>query len=143
MFVSLWLAGQPAAAAPNPAPTLVTLEEARQLVRAIPDVAAQLHGTSGLTLDPPPATPECAFFMFRAWHDTGPDHGSNLVGWYTVNKRTADVWDGNGQSTLVTDPHVAKLQKTIRGRHNIDDAVIKKYRDLSSWLPPCTEDQSK
>ena len=140
MLVSVWLTGQPAAAAPHPASTLVTLEEAKQLVRAIPNVAAEMHGSSGLALDPPPASAECGFFMFRAWHDTGPEHASTLVGWYTVNKRTADVWDGNGESKLIDEPHVAKLQTTIRARHKIDDAVIAKYRHLSWWLPPCTAD---
>lgn len=56
--------------------------------------------------------------------------GSVTVGYFSVNKWTADVEDDDEYS-VVTSKEIAGVQKIIREEHHIDQATIEKYRRLN------------
>lgn len=60
---------------------------------------------------------------------TGPTEGSSTVGYYAVNKHTADVLELLGEyPQIVTSEELDGVQRIMRRAHCIDAATIKEYR---------------
>ncbi len=60
---------------------------------------------------------------------TGPTEGSPTLGYYAVNKHTADVLDLVGQHPqIVTSEELDGVQRIMRRAHCIDAPTIKGYR---------------
>ena len=119
-------------ASENPTSTEITLGEAKALVATVKSVANEFHSQRdhGLSLDPPAATASCPYFLFRAWVDY-PGSASNLLGWYRVDKRNADVWeDPPYDERPIDEPPLAAEQARLRQKHHIGDALVK-HRAIS------------
>lgn len=48
------------------------------------------------------------------------------VGYYAINKHTAEVWDMDEDRQL-SGKHLLDVQKLVRESHYIDEVTIKKY----------------
>jgi len=102
--------------------------EARALVAMIPAVhQARIEGFEiiyGLVDDSANYTSD--YYVYRIVVRT--DAPSGLIGFYAVNKWTADVW--NAVLTVwECSPELEKVQAAMRSLHGINDEVIAAYRD--------------
>jgi hypothetical protein len=125
-------------ASENLTSTEITLGEAKALVATVKSVAHEFHSKRehGLSLDPP-VSERCPYFLFRAWVEY-PGSASNLLGWYRVNKRNADVWeDPPYDEQPIDEPALAGEQAWLRQKHHIGEALVKQSRKLESWGPDC------
>ncbi len=66
---------------------------------------------------------------FYFWvYDTQPNpNGSATIGYYAVNKYTADVWDVSVDERQLASPVLDGVQRILRRAHNIDDATLAEY----------------
>jgi hypothetical protein len=60
-------------------------------------------------------------------------NGSVTVGYFSVNKHTADIVDNLGE--LVTSLELAGVQRILREGHHIDTATIQRYRSRNPHAP--------
>ncbi len=67
------------------------------------------------------------YFVFWVVNARRVSNGSVTVGYFAVNKHTADVWDSDLKE-LVTSPEIKGVQKILRRAHRIDDHAIEEYR---------------
>lgn len=62
-------------------------------------------------------------------------HGSNTIGYYAVNKHTADVWSMD-EDKFVSATELDGVQALVRKAHAITKAVIQKYHHLRPDVQP-------
>lgn len=139
IVVAVCAALTPGESKATPAATEITSEEAETLVRSVKVVAHEFRTkyNHGLAPDPPVATNQCPYYLFRAWVDW-PDSASTLVGWYRVNKRNADVWaDPPFDEQPVVEPALAEAQARLRLKHHISEDMVRRLRSLPSWGDDC------
>jgi hypothetical protein len=53
--------------------------------------------------------------------------GSVTIGYYAVNKHTAEVWDTD-EKKQISSKLVLGIQRILRESHHIDEAAMEKYR---------------
>ena len=55
--------------------------------------------------------------------------GSVTIGYFSVNKHTADVWD-NGKEKVVDADDLEGVEKILRRAHQIDEETLHKFSSL-------------
>ncbi len=120
-----------------PEPSLITLHEAEILIYLIPeahelrkqgmDVGWELETGSGMNQED--------FYIFSVANvKRRRVHGSAGVGFFAVNKHTADVWDAVA-GELVTSSELEGVQRILRKAHLVDSATISKYSGRRPFVP--------
>ena len=71
-------------------------------------------------------------FVFYVYNATRPSGGSVTIGYFAVDKHTADIWEDDVPPKLVASREIEAVQKILRRAHHIDDAFLKKYRPRGS-----------
>lgn len=72
------------------------------------------------------------YYIFWVYNDERPSHGSVTIGYFAVNKHTAQVWD-TVEDKQLSGKLLLGVQKMIREWHHIDEATIKKYNSSPFW----------
>jgi len=114
----------------------ITLYEAEVLIYLLPeahevrsqgmDVGWEQQQSPSLNLDD--------FFVFWVVNAKRKDvHGSVTIGFFSVNKHTADIWD-NDLGDFVATPELQGVQRILREAHHIDEAIMEKFRSRRPFL---------
>lgn len=112
--------------------TEITLEEAEILIYLLP--AAQTTRSQGMDigweLQTSSKLDQNDFYVFWVVNNKRQNvHGSNTIGYYGVNKHTADIWSMD-QGEFVSATELDGVQALVRRAHSITETVIQKYRHL-------------
>ena len=112
--------------------TQITLEEAEILIYLLP--AAQTTRSHGMDivweLQTSSKLDQNDFYVFWVVNNKRQNvYGSNTIGYYAINKHTADVWSMD-QSEFVSATELDGVQALVRKTHSITETVIQKYRHL-------------
>jgi len=67
------------------------------------------------------------YYYFWVYNAKRQSNGSVTIGYYAVNKHTADVWDTVEQKRISSRLMVG-VQRIIRESHHIDEDTMGKYR---------------
>jgi len=117
---------------------LIAKHEAEIIVYLLPAARevrskyAKEHVRAGWELQHDSGKSQQDYYSFRLFavgkHVTG---GSGLLGYYTVNGYTVDVWDESSEDKpqLVEDDELSGVQRILRQAHNIGPEEIAKYRN--------------
>ncbi|HTR66958.1 MAG TPA: hypothetical protein VMH85_14365 [Terriglobales bacterium] len=117
-------------------PELITVPEAEILIYFLPQAVELRHeGVEvGWELDRSPKFNQQDFFCFWVMDVTRKVEGSVTVGWFFVNRHTADVWD-DGLEKYVLSRDLEGIQKILRQAHRIDEETLRIYRMRSPNVP--------
>lgn len=110
-------------------PEPITYADAEILIYLLP-VAKQLRSSSmeiGWEEQTSSKLNQNDYYTFWVYNARRKSYGSVTVGYFAVNKHTADVWDADSE-TLVLTPEIKGVQKILRDAHHIASATIEKYR---------------
>lgn len=112
---------------------LLALHEAEILIYLLPDAQeVRKQGMEvGWELQTGPDFDQKDFFVFWVVNATRPHvHGSRTLGYYAVNRHTADVSDFSIEAVnqFVLSKELEGVRRILRKAHHIDDATITKYR---------------
>ena len=110
--------------------TILSLAEAKILVVASPvgqdlqkenmDIGFELQDSSQLN--------QADYYYFWVYNSKRANPaGSVTIGYYAVNKHTADLWDIDTRR-IISGKLLESIQRIIREAHGIDSAIIKHYR---------------
>jgi hypothetical protein len=70
------------------------------------------------------------FFTFWVFNSKRPNvEGSVTIGYFSVNKHSAEVWDDN-KETLVSTAELEGIQRILRQEHRIDESTVYKFSPL-------------
>lgn len=115
-------------------PTLITLPEAEILIYIMPDSkevrklgqdVTWLTDSQAVSMSVYDGTDYYIFWVTSS----GPSQGSNSVGYYAVNKHTADVLLlGAGYPRMVISKELEGVERLFRRASCIGPSTIKKYR---------------
>src|SRR5713101_5511696 len=111
-------------------PELISLTEAEILVYLLPAAhEVRRQGMDvGWEMETSPRLKREDFFTFWVVNAKRPHvDGSVTIGFFSVNKHTADIWD-HGLEEFVVSTELEGIQTILRKAHHIDEAAIKKYR---------------
>lgn len=111
-------------------PEPIALYEAEILVYIMPAAqGVRKQGWDvGWELQTSPDLNQEDYFVFWVVNSKRPNVvGSVTIGYYGVNKRTADVWDDNF-GKFVEGKELKGVQAILRRAHHIDEATIRQYR---------------
>jgi len=114
----------------------ITLYEAEVLIYLLPeahevrsqgmDVGWEQQQSPSLNLDD--------FFVFWVVNAKRKDvHGSVTIGFFSVNKHTADIWD-NDLGDFVVTPELQGVQRILREAHHIDEGTVQKFHSQRPFL---------
>jgi hypothetical protein len=111
------------------APSEISLTEAEILIYVLPQSQAVRKQRGGISweLEEGPARNTKDFFTFWVVGPLREGEASSTVGFFSVNKHTADVWNGV-TSKLISDDELSGIQKILRDGHHIDVQTIERYR---------------
>ena len=118
-------------------PQLIALYEAEILIYLLPEAhEVRRQGMEiGWELQANPAYNLEDFYVFWIVNAKRPRvHGSVTIGFFGVNKHTADVW-AEGIERFVVTPELVGVQGILRKSHHIDEATIEKYRSRRPGIP--------
>ena len=122
---------------PPTQPEHVALHEAEILVYLLPQ-AHDIRNEGmeiGWELQTSPKLNQEDFYNFWVFNAKRKHvHGSVTVGYFSVNKHTADIVDALGK--FVASPELEGVQRILREAHHIDDTTIKEYRSRSPYVLP-------
>jgi hypothetical protein len=96
-------------------PSEITLPEAKAL--AIHAAAAIAAPSTPLNAEVASLSPENAWSFRVLATQIGPGSSSNLIGWYSVDKRTAALTDPVLDGKLIAAPNVVAEQAALRASH--------------------------
>jgi len=117
-------------ALPTFKPESIALHEAEILIYIMP-AAQEVRKQGwdiGWELQTSPDLNQKNYFVFWVVNSKRPNvNGSVAIGYYSVNKNTADIWDDNFGS-FVKGAELEGVQAILRRAHHIDDATIEQYR---------------
>jgi hypothetical protein len=69
------------------------------------------------------------FYTYWVVNSKRPNvQGSVTIGYFSVNRHTAEVWDDNGKR--VDNSELAGIEKILRQAHHIDEATLRKFGSL-------------
>ena len=111
-----------------PSSTELSLSEAEILVYLLP-VAHKLREEQmdvGWELQRGSKWNEKDFYVFWVVNPKRVVEGSNTVGYFAVNKHTADIWDDWAEA-FVTSTEIEGVQRILRKAHCIDDRVLSEF----------------
>lgn len=74
------------------------------------------------------------YYVFWDQIDVPDGTGSDVAGYYAVNKHTGDVWDLISDRIALTT-EIEGVQRILRRAHGIDENTIEKYRSRSIDAP--------
>lgn len=102
---------------------IYVLPEARQIRNNGMDIGWELEtGTSQNTTD---------FYNFWVVNKERKDHiGSVTIGYFSVNKHTADVWNQISGKLISPEKDLQGIQKILREGHHIDVQTLTKFGNL-------------
>jgi hypothetical protein len=70
------------------------------------------------------------FYTFQVFNSKRADvHGSTTIGYFSVNKHTAEIWDDDNQKQVST-AELEGIQKILRQAHDIDASTVRKFGTL-------------
>jgi hypothetical protein len=129
-FASDWPRGQKTRSEQS-AQSEISLTEAEILIYVLPDSQAVRKQRGGISweLEEGPAQNTKDLFTFWVVGPLRQGEASSTVGFFSVNKHTADVWNVVA-SKLISDDELNGIQKLLRDGHRIDAQTIEKYRNL-------------
>ena len=136
LFLAIQLFAQTPALKANRSPSELSLSDARILVY-LTRAAKQVRKT-GLDVFMEQSTSEKLnqndYYVFQMLSTRECEACSLNVGYFAVNKHTADVRDFDADDYhLLTSPEMAGVQHILRDAHNITADVIKQYRNRPVW----------
>jgi hypothetical protein len=113
----------------------LTSDESRKLaVAAMPKT--EVRGT-GVTIELDREQTQCAIYHAYRLSIGGPPFMTVTVGWWSVDLRTAEVWDELNRKRVV-NPQIDAIQRSARRRLRVGPDEIS-----SSISNPCYERKSK
>jgi len=109
-------------------PTELNEYDAEILVYLLPtSVMTRANGRKvGWELQSNPELNQKDFFVFYVYDLSAPDSGSPTIGYFAINKHTADVWDMSAERSVESEDLLA-VQKILRRGHCVDETVLKTY----------------
>src|SRR5580704_17869111 len=70
------------------------------------------------------------FYTFHVFNSKRTNvQGSTTVGYFSVNKHTAEIWDDNNQRKVST-AELEGIQRILRQAHHIDASTVRKFGTL-------------
>jgi hypothetical protein len=115
----------------------VSREEAEILIYLLPQ-AEQLRTEQmdiGWELQTSAQLNQADFFVFWVVNNKRPNvKGSVTVGYFAVNKHTAEIYNMNSDRDIST-PEIDGVQKIIRKARSIDQATINRYHSRRPDIP--------
>ena len=69
------------------------------------------------------------FYVFYVYDVSAPDNSSPTVGYFAINKHTAEVWD-MGAVDFVQSNDLLAVQRIMRDSHCVDEKTLKTYTSL-------------
>src|SRR5690242_11186417 len=113
-------------------PELIPLQEAEILIYLLPQ-AKELRNQGmdvGWELEPGNRLDKEDFYTFWVVNSKRPNvEGSVTVGYFSVNKHTAVIWDDDTGKT-VSATELAGIQRILRQAHHIDQSILQKFSSL-------------
>jgi hypothetical protein len=113
-------------------PEQIGLHEAEILIYLIPQ-AQELRKQGmdiGWELETSPELNQQDFYTFWVVNSKRPNvQGSVTIGYFSVNKHTADVWD-NDNEKIVSTAELEGIKKILRQAHHIDDLALRKFGSI-------------
>jgi hypothetical protein len=108
----------------------LTQSDAEILIYLLPQSAAvrEKGNVVGWDLQTNPRLNQKDFFNFYLYDVNAPDSGSPTVGYFAVNKRTAEIWDANSL-VLVDSRDLREIQKILRKGHCVSSETVKEFGD--------------
>jgi hypothetical protein len=70
------------------------------------------------------------FYNFWVVNAKRKNGGSVTIGFFSVNKHTAEVWDDTPSPRLVNDVELQGIQKILREGHHIDAQTLTEFGSL-------------
>ncbi len=123
---TIFASGQPCTNSP------FTRDEARDLVKAVPDaIASKKMGgeLSAVDWTPPTGYNKEKFYLFELLTTkslpTTP-LGNGVVGYFGVNKATGQVVELNSDKPAVLGPELKRLQQKLRTKHCVSRSLVKR-----------------
>ncbi len=130
LLLALAIHSDSASRLPTFKPESIALHEAEILIYIMP-AAQEVRKQGwdiGWELQTSPDLNQKNYFVFWVVNSKRPNvNGSVAIGYYSVNKNTADIWDDNFGS-FVKGAELEGVQAILRRAHHIDDATIEQYR---------------
>ena len=98
------------------------LPEAQELRKRGMDVEWELQASSKLN--------QRDFYTYWVFNSKRPNvEGSVTVGYFSVNKHTADVWDDDNEN-VVDVVELEGVERILRRAHHIDKETLQKFSSL-------------
>lgn len=120
-------------------PETIALHEAEILIYLLPEAReTRKRGMDiGWELETSPQLNQQDFFVFWVVNAKRKHpHGSVTIGFFSVNRHTADVWS-NDLGKFVSTTELSGIQKILRTAHHIDQPTIEKFKNRRpDVLPP-------
>jgi hypothetical protein len=70
------------------------------------------------------------FYTFQVFNSKRTNgQGSTTIGYFSVNKHTAEIWDDNNQKRVSTT-ELEGIQRILRQAHRIDASTVRKFGAL-------------
>jgi len=136
-FLAAWLCFggysigvDPALAAAECRASELTQSDAEILIYLLPQSAAvrEKGNAVGWELQTNPRLNQKDFFNFYLYDVNAPDSGSPTVGYFSVNKHSAEVWDASSLVT-VDSRDLREIQTILRKGHCVSGEIVKKFGD--------------
>jgi hypothetical protein len=141
LLVQVTSAPRPAGKAPQSQPAPCQPSELNQydaeiLLYLLPaSVTVRGNGKKvGWELQRNPVLNQKDFYVFYLYDLGAPDHGSPTIGYFAVNKHTAEVWHMDMEEFVESEDLLA-VQRILRKGHCVDDTVLKTYSPRRPEIP--------
>jgi hypothetical protein len=126
-----WPQGQEALPKQSFQAEMISLTEAEILVYLLPQAqeVRKQRGNVSWELEAGPLQNTKDFYTFWVVGPRRQGEASNTIGYFSVNKHTADIWDAV-LDKLISSEELQGIQKILRGGHHIDAQTLDGYRNL-------------
>lgn len=115
----------------HPLPEVISLTDAEILIYLLPqarDVRNQ-GGEISWKLESGVSQNTRDFYNFWVVGPLKPGEASNTIGYFSVNKQTAEIWNAV-LGKRISDEEVQGVQKILREGHHIDAQTLNRYRNV-------------
>jgi hypothetical protein len=109
----------------------ISQTEAEILIYLLPE-AQQVRADGmdiGWHLETSPALNQRDFYTFMVFDATRRNAGSVTIGFFAVNKWSAEVWDVD-LGRLVSSTELRGIQTILRRAHHVDAQTVERYRNV-------------
>lgn len=131
-----WIPGSCAGSQKTCTPSQISGAEAEKVLGSIPAALAARQSGGTLTFvkwDPGGGFRSGQFYFFQllssSTSDTPLDNG--MIGYFGVNKATGEVVELNSDKPHVEGTELQRVQKALRIRHCVTEALVRANADLS------------